>query len=261
MTSQVHIYLLAISLTQVGLIEFVDLDGYSQQEWSRQVHSDWMVTYERNLDRSRIELMCWGVPLTQDLEKEWDRQTLASKGARERETTPASGIPLGDALVLLRFPSGAVILSRVDRSIVHLRLRYEKVLTPSGQSYLASDRAGDIERIEGGARHAVARLKAKEFLPGPSVTVNGRVIPSTLRDGSGKVYVGLDGWAHARNIALNKNVRRGTYAFVHSGQNYVGGLGTDQIKVGANWRSMQSMAVRKGDAWYVPLEGIEGTLR
>ncbi len=123
-----------------------------------------------------------------------------------------------------------------------------------------SDPDGDLDRLEGWARHALAKIKAKDFTTGPGVTVNSRAISSTLRDSSGKVFVSLDGWAQARNIALNKNMRRGTLAFSHGGRDYVTALGSDQIKVGGSWKSMGAMAVRKDETLYVSLSGIESVV-
>ncbi len=231
-------FVLSCHVIQTELFELIDAEAVRGPGWVCESRGQRRAVYRRSSDRASVVVYGGLLPESANVEESWNRFTLSMEFRKHRLNVAPSGWKLGDACRHWTSQPAVIVKSRVGRCFVEVQISYRGQGPRGNVQWTSSDREGDKELVEGAVRHAVARIRAKDFASGPAATVNGRSVSDVLRDESARNYVPLDGWATARGVGLNQNHRLGTVAFAVVGRQVILALGTDQAKVtdsGARW--------------------------
>lgn len=246
---------------QINPIDYCDLEFASGSGWTRESGRTRGARYRRSSDGASFSIVVERVPESRDLNRAWKEATLTSAIPTHKLHVAPSGWKLGDDVFYWKGSGGDSVMARIGRNIVRVQSTYRGIGAPGDVQCIKDDPTGDLKRVEGGVRHAVARLAAASFTTVTGVIINGQSITGTLRDESHHIYVPLDTWAAVRGINFVKNQLSGTATFTFDSKNVILALGTERVKLDGQWQSLGQKMVRKGSKWYVPQSGIESLIR
>lgn len=213
--------------------------------------------------RDHSPMTMWVSERQKDFQFEEIYQMIASNISNARiKPNPNSitGMPLGDFCFSSVHAASFRVSGYAGKFGAGCQINYFYRNDPSSPTLLQEDAPRDRALGEGAVRKCLAQALGLDLVPAQPKPVNGKLCSDVLKTPGGMVVANVDEVCSALGVSLTKNPRLGSMTFQHDDRAIILALGADKVKVGASWKALGWFVARRGEKWYVPLDGLTSAL-